>query len=1304
MYLKSIEILGFKSFATKTVLNFDKGVTVIVGPNGCGKSNVLDAIRWVLGEQSAKALRGGEMADVIFSGTDSRAALGMAEVSMTFADCEKDLGVAWNEVTITRRVFRDGQGEYMLNRTPCRLRDINQLFMDTGIGRTAYSIMEQGKIDQILSSRPEDRRAIFEEAAGITKFKSQRKEALRKLEATEGNLLRLTDVVREVKRQIGSLQRQAAKARRYKALLHDVRVLELHHCKHLFDTLDSQRSTVSGGMAELLANQELQEQRLRQQEATLAGHRSELQMMEERLTAARENVNELKNRIIQGESRVSFNNERATEFEGLIERYRHDIDAAEEKLEQQQDQIENADVELEAIQASLSAEEVRLGSQQSSTGDLTSQRVEIERRYQSCFAQISQLENRLSALRGQISQAITARDSSQARMAILGEELATLQAGLEAQNAHLHELSTQVEQNAAQLEERRRELEESELLLRNTQAELAELDREFQVGSRNLQERESRLDVLRQLNAEGEGFSEGTQAVLKGLDDPELFKPAILGALAQFIEVAPEFITAIEVALGQNLQAIVMKESTVAEAAAKRLAAGKAGRASLALRDFWEGTPPPPLPPLPAGALGWAVDKVKAQADVAPLVGHLLHGVALVDHLETALRLAQASGAGGELICVTLNGEVLNSHGVLLAGQTGEGGTSILQRKALMAELEKEITESRATLDAMAKRREEQSTIFEYAQQRLQESRDETQTLNLTLAHYRGQLANAERETAETRRKLETFSSEHEGIARRRDEASTQLTCFEEEAESVTCQISELQESQLALQENLVTLRETEGTMTAELNEIRLRVATEQQRLQSIQNQRQPMHARLAELREMIEQRRRDIENYTLRSVQLGEDSENVRAGVTQAQGRLGEAEEAVQMLVNERLTIVAAVETHENLLRQTRHELGKCHEQRTQFEVRSSQVNIRLETLTEHIQRRYQVELTDFEPNGYLLLKAVREQKKRIKTSQSAYDAMLEEGEAALAERDEAASGTHPQPSPEELAKEVEWSFVESVVKELNQKLEAMGPVNIDAIQEYNELEERYNFLEQQNNDLLNSKEELLEVIAKINATTRTLFAETFARIRINFQEMFTELFGGGKANLILQNEEDPLESGIEIIAKPPGKQLQSITLLSGGEKTMTAVALLFSIYMVKPSPFCVLDEMDAPLDESNINRFIKILDRFAGQSQFVVISHNKRTIAKADAIYGVTMEEHGVSKLVGVKFKKREDEEQESSETETVPSIAESFGKHGDLHSERQEEDAEQPTAALPVRELRARAAREAFEAEEALKGSAE
>jgi len=1292
MYLKSLELFGFKSFAQKTILNFHPGVTAIVGPNGCGKSNVLDAMRWVLGEQSAKALRGGEMSDVIFSGTDSRVALGMAEVSLTFADCEKDLGVEWNEVCITRRVFRDGSSEYLLNKTPCRLRDIHNMFMDTGIGRSAYSIMEQGKIDLILSSKPEDRRAIFEEAAGITKFKSQKKEALRKLEATEANLLRLSDIIKEVKRQIGSLQRQAGKARRYQSLISDLKILETHLSRHQFDTLDASLATTLEEIERLRKNQDQHSEQIEIQEADVAAQRRGFDEMENNLNAARQVVQDLKSQVSNAENRIGFNRERIAEFNSLMERYQFDIAAAEEKLRVQETQIQNTDLEIEQIVSTLQFEQQRLEEKMSAVSAAHSQRAETESELQSVSSSITKIENRLSSLRGEISSIINVRDGSETRIGILESEITQLAGSLERVNLQNAEVRAQVEQGVASLAAQQDQARLTEEQVRSVQGELGQVERDLNAEQRILAERESKLEVLRQLNEEGEGFAEGTQAVLRGLDNPDFFKPAVLGALASHIDVEPEFVIAIESALGQNLQAIVMKDTMIAESVIKTLSSQKLGRVSLALRDFetrsTDNTAGNGF--LPDGAIAWAVDRVKTSTpEIAGIITSLLRGCVIVPNLEAALRIVNTPHAAFRVpqSFVTLTGEVLSSEGILQGGQAGEAGSSVLVRKNQIAQLETEAGVAREKIILLDTQRAEVASQLEALQAALAEAREEAQRINLSVSTLRGQLSLLERELHETTGKQENLRWELGNVQARHNEAIEKLQLLENDLAGVGANQGELQTRQVELQGLLESHRSSESELNSELNELRIKVATEKQRHNSLNNQRQPMTMRLQELHDLIEQRRRDIENYRLKSETFAEETTNIQAGIEVARAQMGEAELEVSKLLEERAAMTAAIESLESTLRIMRRQLSECHEQRGQQEVRQTQIQLRIENLAEHVSRRYQIDIRDFKPDTYGLLCTLREQnKKPKKTAESAEDnagapdenaAPQAENEAGVEPVQEseivaAAAETTPVMPVQEEGRGIDWQQVETLVREYDQRLESMGPINLEAIQEYDELEQRYNFLEQQNTDLTNSKAELLDVISKINETTRKLFAETFEQVRVNFAEMFVELFGGGKANLVLSDENDPLESGIDIIAKPPGKQLQSISLLSGGEKTMTAVALLFSIYMVKPSPFCVLDEMDAPLDESNINRFIKILDRFVGQSQFVVITHNKRTIAKADVLYGVTMEEHGVSKLVGVKFSKRESSGEQTDITGTsnptpVPSVAESFGKSGDLHSEQ-------------------------------------
>lgn len=1243
-------MIGFKSFAPKTVLQFNEGVTAVVGPNGCGKSNVLDALRWVLGEQSAKALRGGEMSDVIFSGTDSRPSLGMAEVSLTFSDCEKELGVEWHEVRITRRVFRDGKSEYLLNKAPCRLKDIHQLFMDTGIGRSAYSIMEQGKIADILSSRPEDRRAIFEEAAGITKYKAQKKEALRKLEYTEANLLRVSDIIKEVKRQIGSLQRQAGKARRYQALMEDLRAFDTHLSHRNYVNLRAELDDVRARLGGHEDARETFEREIESQETELGGFRTQLGELEQHLTEVRDGIQTQRNRIYSAETRIASNAERCDEAQGMIERNQLEIAACEEKRREQENQIARTEAMIAEMLDLLRSGEAQLNEANERLRTVREDRVNEERSAQALHAEIGQIEARLSGLRRDVSVAAGRREAGEARLQILKAEEASAHEALAAVTSRVVETRSRVESTAVELAAVQSEADEAQMVHDDAQCARQESETALNAANRTLAEQESRIEVLRQLTEAGEGFGEGTQAVLRGLDNAEFFKPAVQGALASFIEVDAQYIPAVEAALGVNLQAIVFKDPAVAEAAIITLSGKKLGRAAVVPRDWLGGEFDLPAQALPEGALAWAADCIKVTDPAGALARQLLAGVVLVEKAEIAFALKAQHRALG---FVTMGGEFISREGIVHGGSGGDTSGSVLARKNQILALEKEIAASQAFVAEYAARRVSAMEALDVAQDRLRAARETVQAAQLAHSTAQSEIGMIERQRVEAERRLENFSREAGTLEQTVGEAAS---C----AAELESGMSGLEESLLAArsrqgeaQARIDTARDRERLATDELNELRIRVASERQQQETLARQRGPLTARVAELTELLAQREKDIADYEARISQLQSESAEMQSSIENWKMLLEAGEQQVAGILAQRGELQENVDALETALRASRRQLGELQETRSRLEVRSTQLEMRIEHVCEHITQRYQISLADFQPDAYSLLTALRDRKSKVATEES-------EGAEAPA----AVEKTESPPVEESQA--IPWGRIEELVAELSGKLDSMGPVNLDAIQEYDELEQRHTFLEQQNADLINSKSELLEVIAKINRTTKDLFSETFEKIRVNFQEMFTELFGGGKANLLLTDESDPLECGIEIIAKPPGKQLQSITLLSGGEKTMTAVALLFSIYMVKPSPFCVLDEMDAPLDESNINRFIKILDRFVGQSQFIVITHNKRTIARADTVFGVTMEEHGVSKIVGVKFQGRDTES--TAANGRHGSIAEAFGKHGNLHSEQE------------------------------------
>jgi len=1234
MYLKSLDIHGFKSFANKTKFEFHKGVTGIVGPNGCGKSNVVDAIRWVLGETSAKALRGGEMADVIFNGTDNRKALGMAEVTLTMGDCEEALKVEYNEVSITRRVFRDGKSEYRINGTICRLRDIHDLFMDTGIGRTAYSIMEQGKIDMLLSSKPEDRRQVFEEAAGITKFKKEKKEALRKLDYTQANLLRVSDVIAEQERRMNSLKRQVAKARRYQTLAKNVRVLDTHISHKKYVEIKAQAEELRRSVRSLEVLEFEIEQDLPQREQAVIIARDNAQELESQLSEIRQMLNEKRNAASAAQSKISFNKERQAELIARIEQNESEIEETRNKLMQQEMDFETATVSLSEINSKIATQESSLGEYEEKLAAARGMREEKELILRDSRAESNRTQSLIAASQAKIESSIAQFEGNRERSRQLAEDEDKLRIERE-------EASAERQKIAADLDER--------------VSTLAGLDEAFQTNERQFQtyrgtldgtreassqqheayaKASSRLEVLKQLVQTGEGLEQGTQAVLSGLDDKDLYDPGVRGVLANFIQVEGEYTQAVEAALGAHLQTVLVRDSMLAESIIDTLTLKRMGQAAIVPEDFISSQSNVQMMHLPESGIAWAVDKVKSEKVVTPIIDELLSNVLIVEDLATALKLRPQMP---EITFASMKGTVLSAEGVIQGGDVSEAGSSVLDRQNEIRDLEN-LTENLAVQEAASKKKLEDlekqivdtREAVETAREKLQKARVEESTMQ-------GQLSLATRDLESIESKISNVERERKELSERETNASGNRDEMEADLSTARMRLEELENDQLMASRDLEEMMIREQDAISTLSELKTNLAVEKRAMQSAEEQQQPMAARLEELRHHTSRReseiiafRERIENADSESGGLLEEIETNTTAGNQLEIELEETSAS-------RAGLMEAINVAEKAATEIRQKVSKVTDQKGREEVEATKFELRLENLTETTMERYQVDLDTFRPDAHTLLVCIAEQKKSQRTADK----------RAGVHSDESEQESTNENSKEEIDVEVvlgddgpDWDFVENSVGDLKRKLDSMGPVNVDAIEEFDELEERHNFVKNQFEDLTNSKNELVDVIERINVETRKRFSETFEQIRKNFQDMFKLLFGEkGNANLHLVDEDDPLESGIDVIAKPPGKKLQSITLLSGGERSMTAVALLFSIYQIKPSPFCVLDELDAPLDEANIGRFLRVLDRFIDTSQFIIVTHSKRTMSRADVMYGVTMEEFGVSKPVGMRLTDEKD-----------------------------------------------------------------
>lgn len=1248
MRLKSLEIHGFKSFADKTKLEFHEGVTGIVGPNGCGKSNIVDSMRWVLGETSAKALRGGEMSDVIFNGTDRRSPLGMAEVTLTLSGCAGILDTEYDEVSLGRRVFRDGKSDYLINKQPCRLKDIHNLLMDTGIGRSSYSIMEQGKIDMLLSSKPEDRRAVFEEAAGITKYKTQKKEALRKLDYTEANLVRIRDVIAENERQIRSLSRQASKAKRYQSLFDDVRTLELHLCHKKWRELRAEKSELSTSVRNLRLRQDELEDSIEKRQAEMAAARVEYQEIENRLSHLQAHLARLENEINGANNRIEFNGERTHELSLLIRKNEVDIAQATEKRQRQESDIENANRQLEAVSARIATEQSHVEELEIETRSARTSREELNLKLRRIEADRSQYKSRIASLEATIGTNERQSESDGQRSAQLSDEIARLKVDEDARKSDGAELKDRIAGHQMAIETFEENLADLEQKYHRAKRAASDIQEDLSSLHKLRAEKRSRLEVLEQLVADGEGFEKGTQAVLKGLDDPAFYRKHIRQPLANYIEVDARYADAIEAALGRRLQAVIVSDVAIAEKVVATLRDGNIGQASIIAETHLAETTSTAADRAPLGAIGWAIEQVRCRPEVAPLLGRLLSNVLLVEDLNTALRLREKEPS---IAIATLTGEFITREGIIHGGKTGDESVSILRMqteirdlKTVTDSLDREVTLRQDRRDELNQRVDQFEESLHEARERLQQKRVASSTLE-------GKLALIERDLNQLHNRIESLEWEQREVGERSAKVVGELEANRAERDRALGTVEELNASTEATGTELEAARHREEELTEKVTEARTCLAVEQGTRQNLEEQREPMLARLNELLELVERRDTEITNYRERIENSAVETATLQEKIQHWQTEAAAAKEERSVIQNERNGYSSRIEEGEGELTKKRREVQAVASQRGKEEVKVAQLDINLDNIERTCRDRYRTELEFFEPDSHALLLAIEERKKNGAARLKSYADFDEGGSEEAVPVAETIADSFPEVTSAGEAisddtteenelidpAEPDWGFVEDVVSQLRTKLDSMGPVNIDAIEEFDELEEHYRFNVQQLEDLDNSKEELLRMIARINRDTRKMFSETFEKIRKNFRDMFRELFGEkAKADLVLMDDSDPLECGIDIIAKPPGKKLQTISLLSGGERSMTAVALLFGIYMVKPSPFCVLDELDAPLDEANITRFIKVLDRFIGGSQFVIVTHSKRTMSRADVMYGVSMEEFGVSKTVGVTFSK--------------------------------------------------------------------
>ncbi len=1254
MYLKALKLHGFKSFADPTTLKFEPGVTAVVGPNGCGKSNIADGIRWVLGEQSAKALRGGKMQDVIFEGADTRKPAQLCEVALLLTDCEKQLGSEFHEIEIMRRVHRDGQSEYFFNGQACRLKDIHKLFMDTGVGRTSYSIMAQGQIDQILSSKPEERRAVFEEAAGITKYKSHRREAMNKLVLTEQNLARVADVVGEVSRQIGSLRRQAAKALRYKRLSHRLRHLALawsgkQHAQ-ITATLGELEAKVSG----LRGEADTRRQELETQQAALEQKKAQRGQLNQRVQDAQQAAYDLRSQKEGAENQANLAQIKRNGLQDRLESSRHSLGELEMQLREVSARADSGaqdkQEQLTLLGSSDDVYQQRNRELAIAEGELS----KLEQEVQQAKFQLLQLESTVARLRTDCSGYEVDQKTSLHRHDALAQDLEQVrqQSTFAAQQAA--ELAGKVETALAEKSRAHSDVVAAQQTISTLTGEFRDAQRKQQEIDRALAQRTARLRLLQQLQEKWEGFGEGAKAILQGRLDA-----ALAGArpvpITQGLEVRADCARAVEAILGAAAEAISVSDMATAQRILSQLEAEEIGSVVLHVGGAITGaTAPADLPPFLQPATTALVNAEPGHPAVS-----VLGACYLTDDLPAFLEYWKANPGFSFLAVATRKGDLVDRRGLVYGGyrNSKQAAASIVQREVDLRETARALADEQKAHDEQRVVIEGINARLNEAEQALEQRRAEVLATTQTVAAVQAEQRNAQRALDEVTQRIDRMERELTGLEQARNEAHARWEKAQaglKEAETATtAQREKIQSGETRLAE----IRADRDVKRETLAQARLELAEHRQKVEVLDRGLDEMQRRREQLGALLVQRQQEIEVWSEQIAELDTETAAQRSRAEGLVETLGVAQQQVESVRRELVELEQGINAVESVQQNLRQQSETAHNDLSRHEVKLAESRQRAEFLVEEVRREFSAEVAeidwklslwraDDEPEGLQPLD-LDEEDDAPPAAEAPVEPVAEtevapEGEVAAAadtapaKRRKKKKEPRGEPTEADLAalEQTDWSAVKAEVDALRQRLGGMGAVNLVAIEEYAELKQRHDFLRSQVEDLTNAKTELLKAIDEINQTSQQQFQVTFEQIRKNFEYTFQTLFGGGRAALELIAAEDILESGIEIVAQPPGTKLKSITLLSGGQKTLTAVALLFALYMVKPSPFCLLDELDAPLDESNIGRFTDLLKKFVNESQFIIITHNKRTVSAAQAIYGVTMEERGVSKTVSMRF----------------------------------------------------------------------
>lgn len=1182
MKLKSLDIYGFKSFADRVHVEFDEGITAIVGPNGSGKSNVADAIRWVLGEQSAKSLRGGRMEDIIFSGTQIRKPLGFAEVSLNFDNHDHLIPITYSEISITRRLFRSGESEYYINRTSCRLRDIMELFMDTGIGKEGYSIIGQGRIDELLSMKGEERRKVFEEAAGIVKYKTRRTESQRKLERTRDNIVRVEDILSEIENQIGPLERQSFVAKEYLQIKEQLKRYEINEFILKYQDYKSQISAL-GQSASTLGED-------------IGAHKGDLNALEEKHAALKKRMEEALAQAAElGEARFSLaqSGEQARTQAAVIrermESAKRDIEKLTAEIAQIEGQIEDRQSERQKIAGEM---EDRQSILQSLAGEMEKIAAEGERiqtliagaQKQSSDHQkamldtkdaIAQSDNIITQYKANERNLTGQAATAKTKISEYKERASSLAERKEALAPELEQIESHIEAHIKKREDIRKRYDRSRRESEDTAEKAQEIRQELEG---NIQ----KLALLEDMKRNREGYFQGVKAVLDAVEQGKL--KGLHGTVGDLLSVPGQYETPIEVALGPAQQYIVADDEEAAKTAVNYLKQERKGRATFlpmtAIKPrTLDGTEKDALDM--DGCVGLASDLVTCDGAYAGAVRYLLGRVVIADGMDAAIAMGRRFGHSFKI--VTMDGQVFHAGGSITGGSADKRSGGILGRDRQIQELQDTIARQTGAYQELAGKQSAYRQGIAAMEEEIKTNESAQKELDVRRAQINEQIESLGEQIKTCGEDEQKSLNDLDAIRAQIAEAQQAAGQEEEKRQALIQKLGEMQEEAQGDESSREAMLKGQQQVERELAGVREK-HTALDREQAAEEQR------LRHLDEWLSERAQRIRDAG-EQIAAQEKAATEGAGeITVLEQKAQDADqeqkgsiEKIRLAEAETLKIQKELDTVEDQIRTVRDTMQEVVETRHGYEVKLSRLEAELENLQGNIWEEYELSYTN-----------------------------------ALPYRDETLD-------PAEITQET---------KALKKRLSDLGEVNVNAIEDYKRIKERYEYLTGQRDDLLKAKDDLSELIADLTRTMERRFVEEFALINQHFTQVFSELFGGGKAQLILEDDSDALECGIEIVAQPPGKKLQRLSLLSGGERAFTAIAILFAILRHKPTPFCVLDEIETALDDHNVERFATFLRDFSEHTQFVIITHRKGTMTNSHVLYGIAMEEKGVSKLVSVSL----------------------------------------------------------------------